>query len=63
MPPSKATDRQRWTIVERNGTRYVYVGTSHMVGGKKVNDGEYLGRLDEDGTLIPKKPYRKMTSA
>ena len=63
MPPSKATDRQRWTIVERNGTRYVYVGTSHMVDGKKVNDGEYLGRLDDDGTLIPKKPYRKKTSA
>jgi hypothetical protein len=48
----------KWRIVERNGEKYVYTSTSHMENGRKVNDETYLGKLDADGNLIPKKPYR-----
>ena len=45
-------------IVERNGEKYVYTSTSHMENGRKVNEETYLGKLDPQGNLIPKKPYR-----
>ena len=48
----------KWRIVERNGEKYVYTSTSHMEDGRKVNDETYLGKLDAEGNLIPKRPYR-----
>ncbi len=51
----------KWQIDERNGVKYVYTSTSFMVGGKKKTVSEYLGRLDENGDLIPKR--KGMTKA
>jgi len=48
-------------IEERNGIKYVYESTSEMRNGEKVSISTYIGKLDDNGDLIPKQ--KRMTKA
>jgi hypothetical protein len=55
MARKREGDDLKWQVVERNGVKYVYTSTSTMKNGRKVSVSEYLGRLGDDGELVPKK--------